>query len=435
MPRKTKNDVAWERYFNETGNLEEIDRQGYFYVTASDLKNIAEREPRLMAKLDTSSTRPKVFRDNDLTIFPVRNGEYIVFRDPEKKSYFDYGSELDDLEIQEYNANVNLNSFATYPQDESLSESQAIDFSFIASLFSKFVNDTNLNLTVRGRLFSDNFSFMLPEVENQVNVSGVQIEVDSGYESKKGIYIVEAKVGKREDFHIRQLYYPYLEWSKKSDKSVVPIFFTFTNGKYYLTRFSFSEDFGSLSIVKSQCFTINEAPKPEVSISDMTEVDKERREPSSDVPYPQANDLDKIVDLVQFINEGLKDKNDISKFFDFDERQADYYSNAGVYLGFIKKVEESGSFVLTAKGREFVSLKARSKRVHYLVEEMTNKKSFNEALKIFSRRNFNIDNVKNEEIAAIIRDYRNELGKNTSKRRASTVKAWFKWILNNCDVR
>lgn len=435
MARRTKNDVAWERYFEKTDSFEEIKDNGYFYVTSKDLKNIAEREPRLMAKLDTSRKRPKVFRDNDLTIFPVKNGKYIVFEDPEEKSYFSFKEKLDDLEVEEYDSNVNLNSFDTYPEDQSLSESQAIDFSFVSSLFSNFTQDNNLNLTVRGRLYSDSFSFVLPENNHEVDVSSVQIEVDSGYESDKGVYLVEAKVGKRSNFHIRQLYYPFLQWRNKTEKDVVPIFFTFTNGKYYLTQFSFSENFGELEIIENRCFTINEEPRPKVNITSLVKQEKKRIEPPSDVPYPQANDLDKIVDLVHMIDEGVIEKEEIAEFFDFDERQADYYSNAGIYLGFLRRGNENSSFALTKKGKKFVSLNTRSKRIKYLVEEMTNKKSLNEVLRIFAQNGFDIDRTRSKDIAKIIRKHRRELGQNTAQRRASTIRAWLKWILNNCEVK
>ena len=64
-----------------------------------------------------------------------------------------------------------------------------------------------------------------------------------------------------------------------------------------------------------------------------------RIEPEPDVPYPQANDLDKVIDIVtNFHSAGLTNKPAIAEFFDFDERQGDYYANAGYYLGLLKRV-------------------------------------------------------------------------------------------------
>jgi hypothetical protein len=226
----SKNDLAWEKYFNKTDILSEIDQSGHAYLNANHLKEVAGREPRLLAKIDTSAVLPKVFKENDLTIFPVKNGRYIIFKDPDNKTYFDFKDTLEDITINEYDSKVGLDKFDTFPKDSSLNESQAIDFSYITSLLTTFFDDNKLNLTIRGRIYSNEFGFTLPDSQHKANVSSVQIEVDSGYESDKAIYIIEAKVGKREDFNIRQLYYPYLHWSTKTNKEIVPVFLIYTNG-------------------------------------------------------------------------------------------------------------------------------------------------------------------------------------------------------------
>lgn len=69
-----------------------------------------------------------------------------------------------------------------------------------------------------------------------------------------------------------------------------------------------------------------------------------------DVPYPQANDLDKVIDIVTNNKAGLTTKSAIADFFDFEERQGDYYANAAVYLGLLKRKPGSEEFVLTREG-------------------------------------------------------------------------------------
>ena len=86
----TKNDLAWSTFFEETDTLETILHKGFAYVSATDLKNIGKREPRLMAKHDTLRQRPKIFRENNIVLFPVRNGEYVLFLDSAKKSYYEF---------------------------------------------------------------------------------------------------------------------------------------------------------------------------------------------------------------------------------------------------------------------------------------------------------------------------------------------------------
>ena len=76
-------DEAWQRFFEQTDTLRQIEQQGYCYVTADDLKLYGQREPRLMAKIDTLAERPRAFKEHHLSIFPTRNGVYILFRDPD----------------------------------------------------------------------------------------------------------------------------------------------------------------------------------------------------------------------------------------------------------------------------------------------------------------------------------------------------------------
>jgi hypothetical protein len=425
----SKNDVAWRKFFDETDTLEEIKREGMCHVLASDLKRIAEREPRLMAKLDTLAIRPKVFRQNSLTIFPVKNGEYVIFEDPEEKSYYSFSREENALPVDVYDSQVDLTSFDAYPGNQNLSESQAIDFAYIASLIKHFTADENLCLAIRGRLFSGAFHSHLPTNDRRVDVSGVQIEVDAGYESPDAIYLIEAKVGKRDDFHIRQLYYPYLEWSNRSRKRIVPIFLVYTNGKFYLYEFSFSQDFGALRVARSSCFSINESPIACIHIGDLLRAYDVEDEPS--VPYPQANDLDKVVDLVSLVDSGLTTKTEIADFFEFDERQGDYYANAGRYLGLLDR--ENGRYVITDLGQQFTQTRSISAKSRLLIEQLLTRPSFRATFELLLQRDLELDAVSNKEMAAAVAQFTN-LSRSTPGRRASTVRSWLRWILENSEI-
>jgi len=157
-----KNEAAWEQVFEQLDLVKELDAKGYAYVTAKDL--IKFREPRLMAKLDTQEIRPKIFRKHCLTIFPVTNGEYIIFKDDELKSYYNFNSLLDDADIEEYNPARDMSDFQTLSNSKISSESQAIDFAYLVSLLKTFTGEDELFLTIRGRLFSDCFDFKVPNI-------------------------------------------------------------------------------------------------------------------------------------------------------------------------------------------------------------------------------------------------------------------------------
>ncbi len=438
MKTLSKHDTAWQRVFDHSNLLQQIQSQGYAYISAEQLKVIGRREPRLMAKQDTLSARPAIFKEHNLTIFPVENGQYVIFQDPDQKSYFCFDASLDELSPQQHISKLDLKTFETYPVNQHLSESQAIDFAFVSSLLHHFLGDNQIYLTIRGRLRSGTFYFTLPNRQRQIQVAGVQIEVDAGYESRERIYLFEAKVGKREDFHIRQLLYPYLEWSQGSRKEVVPIFLIYSNGQYYLLQFRINPMFGEFTVVKQQCYTVNESPRATINFVRLLQDVPVETEPA--VPYPQADDLDKVVDIIHLVAAGISTKSEISEYFDFDERQGDYYLNAATYLGFIERARQQ--FILTASGRRFCSIRSRSERTTLLIAHLLKKPTFREIfqrlcdrphhLRLFENY-WSVDELVSSDIASIIQA-RTSLNCQTASRRALTARSWVKWVLKNSEI-
>ena len=255
----TKNDTAWDLVFEKTDTLKRIEHDGFAVLTADQLKLLGNREPRLMAKQDTLKSRPGIFKQHDIAIFPIKNGEYILFSDPEQRTFYKFKKEESSPPINIYESEIDLLSFNSYPRDGSFTESQAIDFAYVSSLLRTFLREESMHLTIRGRVRSGEFQFVLPGTQHSVNVSGVQIEVDADYESENCIYLIEAKIGRRDNFHIRQLFYPYLEWSRRSQKRIRPIFLAYTNSKYFLYEFGLTPIFGELQVIQQRGFTINES--------------------------------------------------------------------------------------------------------------------------------------------------------------------------------
>lgn len=423
----SKNDIAWKKFFDDTDVQEEIERTGYAYIQAGDLKRITGREPRLMAKQDTLKSRPEIFQDHDIVIFPVRNGQYILFPDRDDKSYFKFSQS--DLEIlpELYQPQTDLHAYDAYPGNQSMNESQAIDFAYISSLLKAFTGEESLFLTIRGRMYSGGFNLSLPDTEHTAEITGVQIEVDAGYESKDAIYLIEAKTGKRTDFHIRQLYYPYLEWSRRSSKKIIPIFLFYSNAKYYFYEFEFSDHFGDWKLVRSKCYAVNESP---IAPIDLYSLADNITIPEPDVPYPQANDVDKVIDLISFVGMGFNTKEELAQQFDFDDRQGDYYANAARYLGFLEK--DDIEFKLTDLGKKFFDIDSSSNRTSLLIQQLFQYPTFRGVLRLLVGSDLQLDSIPTGKIATIIEEY-TQLSGSTPLRRASTVRSWMKWVLAHTD--
>lgn len=428
----SQNDEAWEKIFERLPLLADIEQQGFVYITADDLKRTSDgREPRLLAKMDTKNLRPGIFKRHTLSILPVENGKYIIFRDKLSKTYYSIGHLFSRISPEEYRPTRDFGEYQSLDIQNISSESQAIDYANLISLLKTFTNESELNLTIRGRQRSESFPIKIPIDHHSVQVSGVQIEVDAGYESPEKIYLFEVKMGRIEDFNIRQLYYPYKNWSCKSLKEIVPLFFFYTNGLFYIIQFSFGKEYGDLHFVQGKCFTINEPIKQQINLHNLVRSTHVEFEP--DVPYPQANDLDKIIDIVTNFSKGLTTKAAISEFFEFDERQGDYYANAAIYLGFLERRQPASSeFQLTREGEYIASSQNRSQRNLLLLKQILKKPSFNEIVSLFMDQHFDLTALKIEIISSIVRRYVS-LNHTTARRRASTVLSWLKWLEFNMD--
>lgn len=139
----------------------------------------------------------------------------------------------------------------------------------------------------------------------------------------------------------------------------------------------------------------------------------------SEVPFPQADKLEKILLLVRNIK--TLSKNDIMRQLNLGtERQLQYYISAAIYLGFIapsgnkKQLTESG------------------------------KKVYQESNDFFKER-FILELLKNELIKSVVFNYEErtiievlekfdnfkQLSYSTKKRRVDTIKKWVEWLNKN----
>lgn len=430
----TQNDEAWKKIFERLPLLQEIEKTGFVYVSADDIKAASDkREPRLLAKQDTKNSRPDLFKHHKLSILPVENGKYIIFRDDDTKTYYPIEKILSEIAVEEYQPKKDYREYQSLDVRSLSSESQAIDFANIISLLKTFTNEKEMDLTIRGRQRSEKFSVNIPIINYCVNIEGVQIEVDAGFESSEKIYILEAKLGRIEDFNIRQLYFPFKDWSCRSSKEIIPLFFIYTNGLFYLLQFKFGEEYGNLRCIKQKCYIVNEPAKQEVNLKQL--LGELQIIPEPKVPYPQANDLDKVIDIISnYYSRGLSNKLAIAEFFDFDERQGDYYANAGYYLGLLTRISHSTEFALTQEGEFLSKSKNRSQRNLVLIKQMLKRPSFNEIFRLFEKNNQDLLSLSVDLVAPIIQKHV-DLNVTTSRRRASTVISWLRWADNAMEFQ
>lgn len=370
-------------------------------ITADQVRQLSGREPRLMMKFDHSAQLPPALREAGKFILPLRNGLYAIvegngYHRPEKCP------EPVDFPRQ--------HAFRLETSEAGVSEMQHLDLAFNSGLLADFTAEPALYPTLRGRKYSPAFTFTVGS--HQLEVESVQIEIDQGYEGPDCIIVVEAKIGECDDFHLRQLYYPYRTWLTLSEKAVRPIFFTYepSSGLYRFREYLFdpADRYRSPHLVKAAAYRLVEPVRS-----------PNRRLPvKRTVPIPQADKLERVAEVPVLVALGYNCPKALADRLAIDPRQGAYYLNAACTVGLL----ENNPYRLSELGRSFVhrplereSILLRSVLEVPLVAEV-----------VLALLTSPEGKLSRREVTALFHRS-TSLGQSTTQRRAQTLWAWLGW--------
>jgi len=252
-------DKSWKKIWDDKKLGKHDFSKSPIILTAAEIKQSCqnftetnEKEVRILCKQDTRESRPQIFKENGLFLLPKKNGSYYIIKGEGYVDVPDINSP-----IEEYHKKLDFELESSKVGD---SEMQHLDYAYANSLIRTFMIDPSLVLTIRGRKYTPQFSFKVNGFD--IMTESVQTEVDAGYEGRDKIVLIEAKNSSATTEIIRQLYYPYRQWSENTNKVVIPVFFEkrIVNGEnlYYIWQYKFSDknDYNSISLVKSARFRI-----------------------------------------------------------------------------------------------------------------------------------------------------------------------------------
>jgi hypothetical protein len=368
---------------------------------------------------------PELFDKNDLSILPISRGSYVISHFEAYKNFQEQNSEIIEASFPDYIESIDYQNIT--------SEATAINAAYVSGILSDFLEDSEILPTVSGRMGSNVFSYNIRNIKKGMDVSirveNSQVEIDGGYEGLRYLTLLEAKNTLSEDFLIRQLYYPYRLWSNNIRKTVKPVFMTYSNSVFSLYEYCFEDvyNYNSLVLVKQKNYSFESV---EITLSDIIDIinrAKIIREP--EVPFPQADSFKRVINLLELLYERDRTKDEITTNYAFDERQSNYYTDAGRYLGLINKRRESGAIVfsLSSEGRKILNLRYHARQLRF-VELILSHKAFNETL----RKHLQYGEMpKKEEVVHIMENselYKVE-ARSTFERRRSTITGWVNWIL------
>ncbi len=376
-----------------------------------------------MTKFDHKINLPNIFVANNLSILPITRGDYVI-------SSFSAYKEFEEptQDVQRISIPAHIQSLM--PQF-LVSEAIALNCANACGILNDFLEDDELVPTVSGRMSSGSFEFDINTSlgTKNITVSNSQIEIDAAYEGIHYLSLFEAKRDLSDDFLVRQLYYPFRVWSDRVTKTVKPVFLIFSNGMFNLYQYQFEDpqNYNSLILVKQRNYVI----ATEICLADIENLLRTvplAQEP--DISFPQADCMSRIVNLIELLNEKPMTKQDITSEYAFDERQTNYYTDAGRYLGLIDKThDEDGNilFQLSTCGHRIMGLEYKERQLA-LVTQILMHKVFNETLKLHLQCGEMPDKQTIIQIMKRSNLYRVEAD-STYLRRSSTVVGWVNWIL------
>lgn len=418
--KKTISDY-WESIFKDFDILEYLQEHDYFQITADQIRQY--KEPRLMTKFDTKKSRPKIFKDNNLSILPINNGVYII-------GFFELYEKLG-VVFSEPETIVFDESMSTIEIDNVYSESNSLHIAKITGMLEQMAGE-EVEQTISGRMRPSPFSFQIKNKnENSItiNVDRPQIEIDGGYEGKSKLLLVEAKNIYNEDFIIRQLYYPFRYWFNRTKKEIVPLFLIYDNGIFSFFKYTFRdpENINSIELLEAKEFVlINKSEqKNKKEIFDEIIICNER--PQTEVPFPQANSFNTVRKVIELISEHNTTAK-IAEMMRFDPRQGNYYVSAVRYLGLVKK-SASNTYELTPLGNDYIKATEKD-RLIILFKQILEHEIFYLSFEYY---------LEYQEVPSLIKiqqfmndtktDISHKLNATTKRRRSSTVQSWIYWII------
>ncbi|WP_303011010.1 transcriptional regulator [uncultured Bacteroides sp.] len=419
---KSKNDIAWEKIFEKYRILDRLANNERVSISSIDINQF--REARLMTKFDHRSQLPKLFIDHKLSILPTSRGTYEIGT---FETFCDFNKE---------DVGITTIDFPTFLESidykDITSESIAINCTFVSKILHDFTGEENLLPTVCGRMSSSLFDFTINSGKNsfKINVENSQIEIDGGYEGDNSLNLIEAKNYISDDFLIRQLYYPYRLWSNRITKRVRPIFLTYSNGIFHLREYEFTTPnlYNSIRLLQHKKYAVQEGTINIENIQNILNDIQVVIEP--ELPFPQADSFERVINLCELLKQrGFISKDDITRNYDFDHRQTDYYSNAAKYLGLIETIRENQQIgcTLTQDGFRIFNLPIVERQLEF-VKLILSHTVFQNTLKLY----FDKGNVPTkDEVVEIMKNAKlyNIDSDQTYKRRASTIISWINWIL------
>lgn len=416
----------WQLIFDRMDILQKVKDKGYFIIRKDLILKISR--DKYMVEWKSNNDIPEVFSNNYLDLLYLGNHNYMI-------APFKLRENIPNTNIKVYSKSIDqIEKLETIKVDEISSKA---DVSFYLSE-ANFVNDffgENFNFLTKNSYESKHslsYNIDIKDKSYKIKVLNTKIKADALFENENFITVVKISTDFTNDLLISELYYPYVYFTNKYNKNVRFIFVQYFKNIFRVIEYTFTdkEKINSLDWLDEKRYSLLNI---ELSHDDIgilinnVEVSTDDNMEFTDIPFIQANSFNKVIYMLDHLENNTPSKIELADFLNVSERQVDYYFNAGRYLGLFEKRVESQKhiYTLSSEGQYIVELNYRERYLK-LISLILEHQIFNDIFhKIFDEGCL----LEKDEVITLMEKYNVCTISNTSGRRADSVLSWVKWIL------
>lgn len=220
----SKVNIGWTHIFATQGLLDEIKAKGYARITSAELNSwYTAVDARNMVKFDTLESRPQIFKDNGLSIWPEANGNYVLMQSEDPYIKID-PRKIEKARVQYLNARDLGFDLKTLNFAVLSTEAQALAVLRYSRIMHHIhgASGDRIALTDGGRNRQNTKPMVLTFKTHKgpiaLSCAGVQMEPDAIHESDYMVSATEAKILRTPkgfqsvtSLHARQIAFPHNE--------------------------------------------------------------------------------------------------------------------------------------------------------------------------------------------------------------------------------
>lgn len=309
----------------------------------------------------------------------------------------------------------------------------ALFLAFHSGILNDFIGE-ELEITHSGCLPTQDYEFFIRSYNNKlqrISLRNYKTQIEGILESQSKVVLVKCDLYKTEDVFLKDLYLAYKFFHERTSKEIVVLYMTFSNDLFKLFKIEFdnSDIMNEAAISDYIAYKLSE---DKITYQDLLDVFSKINivEEKKSIPFPQANDFERIINIIELLNEASYTLDEIALHYNIVKRQSKYYTDAAIYLSLVETdiINNNKVYILTEKGKNIIKSTIKSKYLK-LVTSILEHEVFFKVMKAYIEKE---EIPTTEEIVQIMKDSTiyNINSDSTYYRRASTVQSWIKWIVN-----